>query len=96
MSAMGQKLTVTATWRVVRLVPIPDPRRDAERMICYTLREDLLVEVPKLAREGRFDCVRVEKQQAYNHFVFFGTESETSTCFETYVFPGRLGISGAG
>jgi methylmalonyl-CoA/ethylmalonyl-CoA epimerase len=56
-------------------------------MIYCTLREDHLVEASKLAREGRFDCVRVEKQQAYNHFVFFGTESETSTCFETYVFP---------
>jgi G3E family GTPase len=29
-------------------------------MICCTLREDLLVEVPKLAREGRFDYLLVE------------------------------------
>jgi len=35
-------------------------RRDAERMICCTLREDLLVEVSKLAGEGRFDYLRVE------------------------------------
>src|SRR2546430_15612570 len=35
-------------------------RRDAERMICCTLREDLRVEVSKLAREGRFDYLRVE------------------------------------
>ena len=33
---------------------------DAERMICCTLREDLLVEVSKLAREGRFDYLLVE------------------------------------
>ena len=49
-------------------------------MICCTLREDHLVEASKLTREARFDCVRVEKQQAYNRFGFFGTESETSTC----------------
>ena len=35
-------------------------RRDAERMICCTLREDLLVEVSNLAREGRFDYLLVE------------------------------------
>src|SRR5437773_11069921 len=35
-------------------------RRDAERMICCTFREDLLVEVSKLAREGRFDYLLVE------------------------------------
>jgi len=35
-------------------------RRDAERMICCTLREDLLVEISKLAREGRFDYLLVE------------------------------------
>src|SRR5205823_5876664 len=35
-------------------------RRDAERMICCTLREHLLVEVSKLAREGRFDYLLVE------------------------------------
>ena len=35
-------------------------RRDAERMICCTLREDLLVELSKLAREGRFDYLLVE------------------------------------
>jgi G3E family GTPase len=29
-------------------------------MICYTLREDLLVELSKLAHEGRFDYVLVE------------------------------------
>jgi hypothetical protein len=29
-------------------------------MICCTLREDLLVEVSKLAREGRFDYLLVE------------------------------------
>ena len=29
-------------------------------MICCTLREDLLVEVSKLAREGRFDYLFVE------------------------------------
>jgi len=29
-------------------------------MICRTLREDLLVEVSKLAREGRFDYLLVE------------------------------------
>jgi len=29
-------------------------------MICCTLREDLRVEVSKLAREGRFDYLRVE------------------------------------
>ena len=29
-------------------------------MICCTLREDLLVELPKLAREGRFDYLLVE------------------------------------
>jgi hypothetical protein len=33
-------------------------RRDAERMICCTLREDL--QVSKLAREGRFDYLLVE------------------------------------
>ncbi len=35
-------------------------RRDAERMICCSRREDLLVEVSKLAREGRFDYLLVE------------------------------------
>jgi hypothetical protein len=35
-------------------------RRDAERMICCTIREDLLVEISKLAREGRFDYLLVE------------------------------------
>ena len=35
-------------------------RRDAERMICCTLRGNLLVEVAKLAKEGRFDYSRVE------------------------------------
>lgn len=35
-------------------------RRDAERMICCTLREDLLVEVSKLARERLFDYLFVE------------------------------------
>jgi hypothetical protein len=35
-------------------------RRDAERMICCSLREDLLVELSKLAREGRFDYLLVE------------------------------------
>jgi hypothetical protein len=35
-------------------------RRDAERMIGCTLREDLIVEVSKLAREGRFDYLLVE------------------------------------
>jgi G3E family GTPase len=29
-------------------------------MICCTLREDLLVEASKLAREGRFDYLLVE------------------------------------
>ena len=29
-------------------------------MICCTLRVDLLVEASKLAREGRFDYLRVE------------------------------------
>ena len=29
-------------------------------MICCTLREDLLVELSKLAREGRFDYLLVE------------------------------------
>ncbi len=29
-------------------------------MICCTLREDLLVKVSKLAREGRFDYLLVE------------------------------------
>ncbi len=29
-------------------------------MICCTLREDLLVEISKLAREGRFDYLLVE------------------------------------
>ena len=28
--------------------------------ICCTLREDLLIEVGKLAREGRFDCLLIE------------------------------------
>jgi CobW/HypB/UreG, nucleotide-binding domain len=37
-------------------------RRDAERMICCTLREDLLVEVSKLAREGRDDYLLVESR----------------------------------
>ena len=35
-------------------------RRAAERMICCTLREDLLVELSRLAREGRFDYLLVE------------------------------------
>src|SRR5712692_10346535 len=35
-------------------------RRDAERMICGTLREDLLVETSKLARKGRFHYLLVE------------------------------------
>ena len=34
-------------------------RRDAERMICCTLREDLLVEVSKPARAGRCDYLLV-------------------------------------
>jgi G3E family GTPase len=33
---------------------------DAERMICCTFRADLLVEVSKLAPEGRFDYLLVE------------------------------------
>jgi hypothetical protein len=35
-------------------------RRDAERMICCALREDLLVEISKLTRESRFDYLLVE------------------------------------
>jgi hypothetical protein len=31
-----------------------------QRMICCTLREDLLLELSKLAREGRFDYLLVE------------------------------------
>jgi hypothetical protein len=34
---------------------------DAERMICCTLREELLVEVSNLARESRFDYLLVER-----------------------------------
>jgi len=32
-------------------------------MICCTLREDLLVEVSKLAREGRFDYLLAESTE---------------------------------
>ena len=36
------------------------PNIDSERMIYCTLREDLLVEIPKLARQGGFDYLLVE------------------------------------
>ena len=36
--------------------------------ICCTLREDLLVEVNKLAKEGKFDYLLIESTESQSHY----------------------------
>ncbi|MCW8128022.1 zinc metallochaperone GTPase ZigA [Microbulbifer halophilus] len=51
--------------------------------ICCTLREDLLIEVGRLAREGRFDCLLIESTGI----------SEPLPVAETFTFPDEDGQS---
>jgi len=39
--------------------------------ICCTLREDLMIEVEKLANEGRFDYLLIESNSSLNNFSLF-------------------------
>ncbi|QXQ06166.1 VOC family protein [Sphingosinicellaceae bacterium] len=41
----------------------------------------------EFARRG-FKLIQSGSWMGANHFAFFGTEDATTTCFETYVFPG--------
>ena len=54
----------------------------SNRCICCTLREDLLDEVTKLAREGRFDYLVIES-----------TGISTSSSCETFTFADENGVS---